>query len=94
MIVSKLQPMARISVRLDEETRQLIEGLKLRLGWSYSRILREAILLLAAEHGLLDPKEIASRSTPDFNYTDSFANEVVPKRRTAKSTDHRSRRRK
>jgi len=42
----------RISVRLDEETRLLLEDLKLRLGWSYSKIIRESILLLAAEQGL------------------------------------------
>ena len=45
----------RISVRLDKETRQLLEDLKLRLGWSYSKIIREAILLLAAQHGLQEP---------------------------------------
>jgi hypothetical protein len=39
----------KISVRLDNETRQLLEDLKLRLGWSYSKIIRESILLLAAE---------------------------------------------
>jgi hypothetical protein len=42
----------RISVRLDQETRLLLEDLKLRLGWSYSKIIREGILLLAAEQGL------------------------------------------
>ena len=47
----------RISVRLDEETRLLLDDLKLRLGWSYSKIIREAILLMAAEHGLSESPE-------------------------------------
>ena len=42
----------RVSVRLDQETRLLMEDIKLRLGWSYSKILREGILLLAARAGL------------------------------------------
>ena len=47
-ILHKLRPVAtRISVRLDHETRLLLEDLKLRLGWSYSKIIREGILLLA-----------------------------------------------
>jgi hypothetical protein len=47
----------RISVRLDNESRQLLEDLKLRLGWSYSKIIREGILLMAAEHGFYEPKK-------------------------------------
>jgi hypothetical protein len=42
----------RISVRLDHGTRLLLEDLKLRLGWSYSKIIREGILLLAKQQGL------------------------------------------
>jgi predicted DNA-binding protein len=41
----------KVSVRLDNESRQLLEDLKLRLGWSYSKIIREGILMMAAEHG-------------------------------------------
>jgi hypothetical protein len=82
----------RISVRLDKETRQLLEDLKLRLGWSYSKILREAILLLAAQEGLLEPERMSSESS--CNTSDLVTSNVGLKGRSAKQTDHRPRHRK
>jgi hypothetical protein len=83
----------RISVRLDKETRQLLEDLKLRLGWSYPKILREAILLLAAEHGFYE-KKIIGLGTFDSRISDLAPNRAYLKAPGAKSMDYRSAREK
>ena len=84
----------RISVRLDKETRQLLEDLKLRLGWSYSKILREAILLLAAEHGFYEPKKIMGLGTFDSGISDLATNKAYLRDPGAKSKGYRSAREK
>ena len=84
----------RISVRLDKETRQLLEDLKLRLGWSYSKIIREGILLLAAEHGFYEPKKIIGIGAFDSGITDLATNKAYLKDLGAKSMGNRSEREK
>jgi metal-responsive CopG/Arc/MetJ family transcriptional regulator len=42
--------MATIQARLDEEIAEELAGLVQRLGWSRSRVMREAIRVLAAIH--------------------------------------------
>jgi hypothetical protein len=65
-VLATLRPMAtRVSVRLDQETRLLLEDLKLRLGWSYSKIIREGILRLAAQQTLSGAIRKSCRSVAD-----------------------------
>ena len=77
-----------ISVRLDPETRQLLEDLKVHLGWSYSKIIREAILLLAAQEGLSESGIMSSKSSSDTS--DLFAHAAGAKIRSAKKTARRT----
>jgi hypothetical protein len=44
--------------RLDRQSREALEGLMRRLGWSPSRVVREGVRLLAACHGAPTRKRI------------------------------------
>ena len=84
----------RINVRLDMETRQLLEELKLRLGWSYARIIREGILLMAAEHGFYEPKKMMNTDKFEPGIPDLGTNNVQGKDLVVKSMIYRSEREK
>lgn len=84
----------KVSVRLDNESRQLLEELKLRLGWSYSKIIREGILLVAAEHGFYEPKKIIGLGAFDSGIPDLATNKAYLKDLGVKSMGYRSEREK
>jgi hypothetical protein len=84
----------KVSVRLDNESRQLLEDLKLRLGWSYSKIVREGILLLAAEYGFYEPKKIIGIGAFDSGIPDPATNKAYLKDLGVKSMGNRSEREK
>jgi hypothetical protein len=63
-----------VQARLDEETREALDGLVRRLGWSPSKVVREGIRLVDKNHAKPSRRKLIGLGEFDSGITDLASN--------------------
>ena len=65
---------ATVQARLDLETRQALDSLVRRLGWSPSRVVRESLRLMSRQHSAFPRRKVIGVGKFDSGFPDLGSN--------------------